>query len=302
LAVFHFDSEELEGIAPHSVQEQYLQKFGFVPPPLPEGFSHHVPARASNTAASRITPPPSPSRAVGPSPAQQSSQSGFGGVNGGGGEVINKLVAKRSNKKRIQPNFVGSVPSAASSSALNHSGATAGLSNGMMLSRHFDPPRIQPPPLPHPISQPPSHSISPLADNWPHAYDADVDMSAPTDMDVPIDSLSTGNNLKGKRKASMYDGVEDSRVKPRTLGGDRPRESVVVREIGGGITSSPAIWGDAYMAGALPVPPLYNSLSVRVEGSEDVLEGRNFESDGTSLSFYSWILCYVANYFSYRPN
>ena len=193
---------------------------------------------------------------------------------------------------------MGSVPSAASSSALNHS---AGLSNGMMLSRHFDPPRILPPPLPRPISQPPSHSISPLADNWPHAYDADVDMSAPTDMDVPIDSLSTGNNLKGKRKTSMYDGVEDSRVKPRTLGGDRPRESVVVREIGGGITSSPAIWGDTYMAGALPVPPLYNSLSVRVEGSEDVLEGRNFESDGTSL-FIPGFLCHFADYSSYRPN
>ncbi|KAF9260575.1 WD40 repeat-like protein [Marasmius fiardii PR-910] len=40
IAVFDFEPDELEGIAPHSVQEQYLAKFGFEPPPLPSNYSH----------------------------------------------------------------------------------------------------------------------------------------------------------------------------------------------------------------------------------------------------------------------
>ena len=290
--MFNFDPEELEGIAPHSVQEQYLQKFGFVPPPLPEGFSHHVPTRPPDVTASRITPPPSPSRA---GPATQSSQTGFGGVNGinGGGEVINKLVAKRSNKKRIQPKFMGSVPSA-SSPALNHTTAIAGPSNAILASRAYDAhtsSRMQPSQLQHPMSRPPSHSISPITDNWTHAYDADVDMNAPTDMDmeVPIDSLSNGSNFKGKRKASIFDGADDYRLKPRTLGGDRPRESVTVREIGSSVAPAARVGGNLHaMSFILPVPPLYNSLDVRVEGSDDVLEARNSEGNGVYL-FVLWI-------------
>jgi protein HIRA/HIR1 len=288
LAVFNFDPEELEGIAPHSVQEQYLQKFGFVPPPLPEGFSHHEPAHVGD-ANSRITPPPSPSRAAAKAPNLPSSQTGFGGVNGinGGGEVINKLVAKRSNKKRIQPKFMGSVPSAASPT-LNQITPVAGPSNTTLPSRALDgrpSSHLHPSQLSRPMNGPPSHSISPVADNWPHGYDADVDMSAPTDMDVPIDSLSSGNNFKGKRK-SFFDGSEDSKVKPRTLGGDRPPESVVVREISSGVAPTTRSWGDPHVISCtLPVLPLYNSLSVRVEGTEDILEGRNSEDDGVCIFF-----------------
>lgn len=292
LAVFNFDPEELEGIAPHSVQEQYLQKFGFSPPPLPEGFTHQVPASAGT---SRITPPPSPSRAKSPTPHQ--SQTGFGGangINGGGGEVINKLVAKRSNKKRIQPSFAGSlstsIPSASNVSLKPPASVTAPPS-GMMPSRQYSAgtSNIQPPSA-YPVTQPHSHSMSPIRDNWPHGgYDADVDMSGPMDMDVPIDSLSTGgNSLKGKRKASAFDLTDDAKPsKPRTLGGDRPRDSVVVREIGPGISIGDAWVGpNSAMAGvSLPVPPLYNSLSVKVEGSDDILEARNPEDDGVYLRF-----------------
>ena len=179
---------------------------------------------------------------------------------------------------------MGSVPSA-STPALNQSGAAPGPSNSLLPSRSLDPgPSARAlPALARPISRPPSHSISPITDNWPHGYDADVDMSAPIDMEVPINSLST-ENAKAKRKASTFDGGDDSRpTKSRTLGGDRPRESVVVREIAGG-TQTSGVWGDPhFIAGALPVPPLYNSLSVRVEGSDDILEGRNSEGDGMCI-------------------
>lgn len=286
--MFNFEQEELEGIAPHSKQEQYLKKFGFIPPPLPEGYSHHVPA-PTTTNASRITPPPSPPN--GAAATSASSQTGFGanathGANRSGGEVINKLVAKRGNKKRIQPNFVGSIPSAGGAAAAGHKKLIASGPSNMnsaLASRSFDggpssshtfaqPPL---PPLSQSISRHVSNSISPVTDNWPHntTYDADVDM------DVPIDSLSTGG-AKGKRKASTFD--DDAKLtKPRTLGGDRPRESVVVREIVGGGVGGDGVWGNVHAAAStLPVPPLYNSLSVKVEGSDDILDGRNSEDDG----------------------
>lgn len=284
-----------------------MQKFGFVHPPLPEGYSHQTPANTLDSTTSRITPPPSPSRVALKAPSVQPSQTGFTGVNGGG-EVINKLVAKRSNKKRIQPSFVGSlsgsVPSA--STASNHSlpVPAASSSNGLVSSRSFGMgtgtrTTTQLLPLAHASSQPPSHSISPITDNWPHGYDADVDMSGPIDMDVPINSLSTGTNatLKGKRKASILDSADDTKLsKPRTLGGDRPRDTVVIHEIGTGESSGSGSWNDrGLLTGAiLPVPPLYNSLNVRIDGSDDVLEGRNSENDGgslTSLIIDSIIIC-----------
>jgi protein HIRA/HIR1 len=40
IAVFQFDSAELEGITSKEDHEQYLAKFDFVPPPLPEDHSH----------------------------------------------------------------------------------------------------------------------------------------------------------------------------------------------------------------------------------------------------------------------
>ncbi len=40
LGVFNFDKEELEGIAPRDSQTVYLQKFGFISPPLPAGYTH----------------------------------------------------------------------------------------------------------------------------------------------------------------------------------------------------------------------------------------------------------------------
>ena len=111
-------------------------------------------------------------------------------------------------------------------------------------------------------------------------------MDRDRDMEVPISALSTGpDGLKGKRKASSYDlgYIDDGRVsKPRTLGGDRPRENVAIREIGVVGSSSGHVGVGMDTRLGLPIPPLYNSLTVRVEGSDDILEARNSENDGTS--------------------
>lgn len=282
--MFNFDPEELEGIAPHSVQEQYFQKFSFTLPPLPEGYANIAAPYQETPTASRITPPPSPTRAASVTLAQQT---GFGpGVNGinGGGEVINKLVAKRG--KRTKSGFA-STPSASIPSAfVNQSISAAPPTKGTAAStatRTFD---AGPSRTSHQSAPPGAHrqspnSIPPPADNWPHTlYDADVNM----DMEVPIDSLSTiSPAAKGKRKGSGFE--DDSRpAKARTLGGDRQRETVVVRELGSGGGGQPSsVWSGPHIGNVLPTPSLMSALTVKVEGSEDTLEAKNSDGDGACI-------------------
>lgn len=80
IAVFHFDPEELEGIAPHSVKTQYLSKFDFALPPPPEGYDA--------VDATHPTPPPSPGLRSVDIPKTMV-----------GGEQVNKLVARRGKPK-----------------------------------------------------------------------------------------------------------------------------------------------------------------------------------------------------------
>lgn len=279
IAVFNFTAEELEGIAPHSVQEQYLTKFGFSPPPIPEGYSH--------VSTTQITPPPSPSRSARKPP--QSETAGFDNANGGG-EQVNMLVAKRSNKKRANlTTQVGSVPSAGAS-GISIGSKIAGPSAPVSKRAQLAPVRnatmsfMQPQ---SPTSFPlPSEQPFDAPDSW--SRHADVAM----DLDVPIDSLGTPNspiNSRGKRKASAIIDLTDEAkpTKSRTLGGDRPRDVVVVKEIGLSESTIPAAWG-APQGNSLPVPPLLTSLTAEIDGSEDVFEGRNSEDDGpTEVIFVS---------------
>ncbi|EGO03480.1 hypothetical protein SERLA73DRAFT_83492 [Serpula lacrymans var. lacrymans S7.3] len=298
LAVFHFDPEELEGIAPHSAQEQYLQKFGFTPPPIPEGFSHGAPARIQDQdrPSSHITPPPSPTRSNAPSSNVQ-SQTGFGMTNGAnGGEQINQLVAKRGKKKRIQPVFMGGLAASIPSASV----IPMATSLGNSVSRLGDGPQLPK------SSRHPSHSVSPMmhtsnddfgftSRSHSHGGHEDVTMDSITDMDVPIDSLDNNGSLsvnKGKRKASALDLPDERPSKPRTLGGDRPRDTIAVREIGNGnvhISHTRSFLGGSIgLEGEelLPVPPLLTFLSAKVEGTEDVFEGRNSEGDGPTEIIY----------------
>lgn len=277
LAVFNFDPEELEGISPHSVQEQYLAKFGFTPPPIPDGFSH-VPSQ--NT--TQITPPPSPSRQ-----SQNQMHSEFGGVNGSGGERVNMLVAKRGNKKRAK---LGQ-PSAPSTFTGQSSGSSSGSRvNGAPPSKRAQLIQIQDntkstnvqPTVTSPRNKysfpSPSEQLYDAPDNWSRHGDMAMDL------DVPIDSLDTVDG-KGKRKGSLIDLTDDVRpTKARTLGGDRVREKVLVKEIvssrGGSRGPGITLWNQAEHHAALPVPALLTYLSSEVEGAEGLLEGRNSEEDG----------------------
>jgi protein HIRA/HIR1 len=274
IAVFNFSAEELEGIAPHSVQEQYLTKFGFSSPPIPEGYSH--------VSTTQITPPPSPSRSAEKPP--QSETAGFGNGDGGG-EQVNMLVAKRSNKKRANlTTQVGSVPSAGASGIVTNgkiAGSSAPISKRAQLAPVRDTAMSSMQPQ-SPISFPsPSEQPFDAPDSW--SRHADVAM----DLDVPIDALETHNsstNSRGKRKASAIIDLTDEvkHTKARTLGGDRQRDIVTVKEIGLSDAVLPTVWG-APQGISLPVPALLTALTAEIDCSEDVFEGRNSEEDSGSF-------------------
>ncbi|KAG6333141.1 hypothetical protein ID866_5947 [Astraeus odoratus] len=283
IAVFNFDPEELDGIASFTAQQQYLHKFGFVPPPIPEGYSHGSFYGDNGLQSSRITPPPSPQlrppEQAPQSQSQSQSQAGFGSGPIDGGEQINKLVAKKSNKKRVQPILMSSVPSASTSDAVP-SGAAALAPPSIIRQPHSAVNGTTPNFLPLesrfsvPKSRHPSHSASPAPST--RGFDADVEMGGPLDMDVPIDAIDASSPpgiSRGKRKASVMEG--DSRpLRPRTLGGDRPLDAVAVREI-------PSRRQER-RNDLLPIPPVLTLLRATVEESEDLLEGRNSENNTLS--------------------
>jgi protein HIRA/HIR1 len=109
-----------------------------------------------------------------------------------------------------------------------------------------------------------------------------------------IDAYGPEGKGKGRRKAGDGDG-DGPRGRARTLGGDRVREVGPVREIplgqegggpmavgGGGPTHVGSVSAREHV---LPVPSVKTYISVRVEGSEDVLEGSNFEDSS------EWACC-----------
>lgn len=300
MAVFSFDIEELEGIAPLSAQEQYLKKFGFVQPPLPEGFSHQSTNASTD---SRMTPPPSPGRTSAIAAAHPHDV-GFGMANGGP-EAVNRLVAKRNTKRCIQSTFAGAVPSAAvPSAAVPPPAPPAQAPPSRMNGRSFHEiagiipsrPQSLSAPAPEPFlaqsaftnpSRGPNDDMN-LELGYP-SFD-DVDMS-----EVAIESMDT-SSAKGKRKADFAD---ERPSKARTLGGDRVREAVPVRILasnsaipshGASMVVSAPWHGGIDPAGRLPTVTLLSYLETSAEGSEDILEARNFEDGGEKESLINLCL------------
>lgn len=263
LAVFNFDPEELEGLCPHSVQGSYLKKFGFTPPPIPEGFSH--------ASARQLTPPPSPkaSQSQSQSQSQGMDQTGFGN-NTGGGERVNVLVAKRGGKKRAG---LTNVPMPMASQQVQQQSQS--VSSGPVGS-----PLVGPALTGVSISK--RSQLSHQQERAPSVFDVDADTWGAS-ADVRIDTVEEGGR---KRKAAASVGVDGEEPKrARTLGGERKRVVVPVKELasGSGAVRAP------FSAGAihLPVPPLMTRIATQVEGSDDVFEAVNPEEDeGASFSLF----------------
>jgi hypothetical protein len=110
------------------------------------------------------------------------------------------------------------------------------------------------------------------------------------DMDVRIDSLDLSMQ-RNKRKGSFSDDG-GPRVRARTLGGDRPVESHVAREIPSWTAAPKSLADELGTSGqggglgrleAMFAPlPLLTYLSSELEGTNEVLEAKNMESDGTT--------------------
>lgn len=211
--------------------------------------------------------------------AQPQPQTGFGSSSIDGGEQINKLVAKRSNKKRVQPILISDVPSASTSNKITNGASNrAHPSVTGQLQRHTDgaTPVFPSSRFSAPESRHPSYSASPAPSI--RGFDADVEMGGPLDMDVPIDAIDTSfaDTNRAKRKASAID-EGDRPTRARTLGGDQPRTTIDIHVIDRNKHDMP---GDL-----LPIPPILTLLSTSVDDSEDILEGRNVSEEGGPCMF-----------------
>lgn len=270
LAAFAFESDELEGIASHSIQQQYLQKFGFTLPPLPDGWSHtniQLPSPGQ-----RITPPPSPNR-----PSQQPH-----GLNGFGAsststshEVVNTLIAKRNTKRRAQQQFLGPLEGSNSPAILANLSAFRGSPTHAHSRTHPVTPVIN------------SGLVPEMPSASAHSLDRhSLDHTSP-DMvtEVPIDSLGPTSSAGAKRKLSLLDMPDDRPTKARTLGGDRVRDSNMnvvkeIRPLVDIVPGSPEIKGGNVLA----VPPTLTYLSLKVaDAGDDILECKNSESGGKAV-------------------
>jgi protein HIRA/HIR1 len=274
LAAFCFDADELEGIAPHSIQQQYLQKFGFTLPPLPEGWSHTNLQTPSS--GHRMTPPPSPNRSSHP----PHGLNGFGAPSANTGhEVVNTLIAKRNTKRRTQQQSLG--PRGVSSPAAVYANSSSYHDSlSLVHSRtHYVPPTITSNLVPETSQHPTlSHSLDRHSDHIP------PDMVT----DVLIDSLGATSSAGTKRKSSVLDMPEDRPSKARTLGGDRVRESNpnIIKEICPPINKRTVMPGafETEKENGFSAPPVLTYLSLKVtDAGDDMLECKNAEDGGELL-------------------
>ncbi|QRV78951.1 hypothetical protein RhiJN_06966 [Ceratobasidium sp. AG-Ba] len=193
IAVFDFDEHELEGIVPHSVQGEYLKKFGFESKNAEirmeqqrekEAYERQQ-AAATNGGANGIAAPP-----LNP-PAQQ------------------EVSFTKDGRRRIRPNLIGHLSSSGTalmmppvSAPVSVPSASAETTTTSTLAN---------------TSQPFTSTPMLPAQTYDDS-DFLKDHSMDLDMSVPIDSLGSGGSKVN--------------LKARTLGGDRKREPLgPIREL-----------------------------------------------------------------------
>jgi protein HIRA/HIR1 len=267
LGVFAFEADELGGIASFDDHRRYLHKFHFTPPPLPLDYVH--PGQAGDISSSQ------PTRVSAPSGTPH-------------GEVINTLVAKRKDKRAgpRRVNLMPNVPSAGIPSASTSSAQPR--SNGYTAAT----PHIAPRPgsaSSRPVSA--AYQRLPAASNAATSYTTDGFGFEDVHMDdlqasmrdgvASIVALDTSSPQARRRIATDALG-DESRLKARTLGGDRQRENIPVRELASA-SQQPYTSGmdvSRIRQPVLPTLPVLTVVSTRVnQGSiEYLLEGKNSDA------------------------
>jgi protein HIRA/HIR1 len=287
IAAFQFDPTELEGIASETDQEQYLAKFGFTPPPLPEGYSHVSKQEPAKIAL-----------------AQTQQASAFDGGSHGP-DKVNILVAKRApkDKKRVglmSNTAASTVPTSRStplttphpSTQPNGIGTTGARRAQLSHIQDTHPAHTQTPMHSAFSSSFPNPSEQPFLDSSNWSRHADIGQAM--ELDVQIDAFDAGGaSARVKRKASavidLTDDAGGKAIRPRTLGGDRPVEMQVPRSISKWTPSRAAAergWtgvggsGGGRLEPLLPTPPLLTYLSSEVDGTNELFEVKNVEETG----------------------
>jgi len=242
IGVFNFDPDELEGIAPHSVQEKYLAKFGFKTPPIPEGYSH------TSTVATSVN-----------NATAAGSSNDFS--TNGGLEVVHVLIAKKGNRNKKRAKFSGSsVPSAStnglipSASAMQQHVSSSSRPSSSTKQCSF----------PSPAEQlfEPSHSSR----DWK----MEVDTDTVTDS-APIFSLDGRDPQIRKQKAKSF---------VRNLSGNVQRNTGISEPITTRGPSAGDVWrGDLDLG--LDEPKLMKYQSIKVQDvANEVLKVWNYEDGG----------------------
>jgi protein HIRA/HIR1 len=265
MGVFAFEADELGGIASYEDQKDYLRRYNYVPPDLPRDFVHSdlLPAASSTKPAKALT-------ASGPSQ----------------GEVVNTLVAKRKDKRAgpRRVNLMSSIPSASTSSNSNAftPSRTNGHSGSLSASASTARPTSSSSRMPASTSfQRPaastSHPMGITTDGF--GFD-DVPMDEGRDGVASFAALETSSSQARRRSPNDVFG-DEARLKARTLGGDRQRETVPVRELVG-TSQQPLVATEALQIGQtiLSALPVLTVVSARIgQGTaECILEGKNAES------------------------
>ncbi|KAB5588273.1 histone transcription regulator HIP1 [Ceratobasidium theobromae] len=248
VAVFDFEEHELEGIVPHTVQEEYLKKFGFetrnAEIRLEQQRQREELEKAQQQQPQQAPPPPPAPLTNGTGPPAQQQQ----------------VTITKDGRRRIKPSLIGHLSSTGSTLVAPPPSiptAPASIPTGPMK-------------IPTPASA--SANVS-SADAFATApilpFSQGTDADGDLDMSVPIDAWGP----KGSNSATKVN------LKPRTLGGDKKREPVgPVRELRAAAgDENPVVAG----ARVLDVPSVKSSLTCKVEGCDkdtDTVEIRNSES------------------------
>ncbi|EJT99410.1 WD40 repeat-like protein [Dacryopinax primogenitus] len=264
IAVMNFSPSELRGIAPHDVQLQYLKGYKFT---SPMNLTYQA------EAPQPIPLPPqfvAPAQRVQPLPAQPP-------INVRGTQEVTRT---KDGKRRIRPVLLSQGSSTSLPPPVHP--YQQPLQNGI----HIQPqPTAQlaytQPVLQHAMAEPSNPFTStPLSVSQPGSYASSMPLSGQAGL--ADDDVQMVDSWEPAEPASTAGG--SSPRKGRTLGGDRVREPIVVRELLGSTSAVMPIVNLPSASGAtrtsepvLKAPGLKTYVAAPMEGAKegDVLEGRN---------------------------
>ncbi|CAE6395388.1 unnamed protein product [Rhizoctonia solani] len=271
VATFEFEEAELEGIVPHSVQDEYLKKFGFHEQNAEIRAEQQRQKEAFERAQQVQQPVQQQQQQQPPQPQPVTNGTLEAYVPG-----QQQVTITKDGRRRIKPSLIGHLNSSGSAILATPAPAIPTASSTIpSASAAIPSTTMRIPTASHPTANNATDAFTsaPVLP-FSHTVDADGDH----DMSVPIDAWGP----KG-------DSATKVNLKARTLGGDRKREPAgPVREL------RPAAGDEnAVVVGArvLDVPSVKSSLSCKVEGSDkdaDTVEIKNAESveKPTEINYY----------------